>query len=536
METAGPSASADTCPPSAEPASPPELVPWIPRLAWALVALGVLARLVRYLANRSLWRDEAALAVNIVERSFAGLLEPLDFDQVAPIGFLMLAKALVLVLGASEYVLRLVPLAAGLGALPLFYLTVREFLGRAEAAVALMLVAISEPLIFYSSEVKQYSSDVFCALAILWPGARLLCRGPSWRRALGLAAAGVLGMWMSIPAAYVLGGVAAALFLRALVRKRISEALTVVGISAACLASFALHYRLFLAPAQASNYLAESWEAFMAPVPRFDAPTLAWYRESALAVFNDPLGFPSTELAAAAFLIGTVALVRRRWLAALMLLVPLGLALLASMLGLMPFPVSDEHHLLERYYPFYGRLLLFTAPLFFAVMGCGLAVLLRFSTARCCYLGPIVAWLLVAMPVYQLVRNTLAPPRIQEARPLIAAIAERFQEGQRIYSQSFAGSVVLYYTRRAGLPEATGEFALRKAKQDTPKLTRHLDELTPGERFWLVTLHHPHWDSQAELADIQILVGRAAERVERLRFTNCEASLYTVRKKHRRGR
>src|SRR4051794_12995091 len=73
------------------------------------VVLGVVLRWVQYWPARSLWHDEAALAVNIVQRSFAELLEPLDFNQGAPIGFLMVQKALGATFGYEARVLRFVP-------------------------------------------------------------------------------------------------------------------------------------------------------------------------------------------------------------------------------------------------------------------------------------------------------------------------------------------------------------------------------------------------------------------------------------------
>ena len=65
------------------------------KLWWSLLALAVMAvgagmRVWFYHYNRSMYRDEAALALNIVHRSFTGLFKPLDNDQGAPVGFLLL--------------------------------------------------------------------------------------------------------------------------------------------------------------------------------------------------------------------------------------------------------------------------------------------------------------------------------------------------------------------------------------------------------------------------------------------------------------
>ena len=86
----------------------------------ALVAVGWVLRLVRYAHDRSLWGDEARLALNLRDRSFTGLVHPLAYIQAAPTGFLLAEKVVVRALGDSEYSLRLLPLAAGLASLAVF--------------------------------------------------------------------------------------------------------------------------------------------------------------------------------------------------------------------------------------------------------------------------------------------------------------------------------------------------------------------------------------------------------------------------------
>jgi hypothetical protein len=57
-------------------------------LSAAAIVAGVLIRLEHLAGGRSLHIDEARLALNIGQRSFSGLLEPLAYEQTAPIPFL----------------------------------------------------------------------------------------------------------------------------------------------------------------------------------------------------------------------------------------------------------------------------------------------------------------------------------------------------------------------------------------------------------------------------------------------------------------
>src|SRR5262245_57188911 len=67
--------------------------------AWAIMLAGAGLRIVRFLQERSLWLDEASLAMSIVRRPFSGLVGTLDHEQGAPIGFLMAMKLGTRVLG-----------------------------------------------------------------------------------------------------------------------------------------------------------------------------------------------------------------------------------------------------------------------------------------------------------------------------------------------------------------------------------------------------------------------------------------------------
>ena len=81
------------------------------RVVVALVLLGIALRVIPITQGRDLWIDEAMLGLNLVERSPRQLLEPLDWDQGAPVGFLLAVKATMTAFGSSESAMRLLPFA-----------------------------------------------------------------------------------------------------------------------------------------------------------------------------------------------------------------------------------------------------------------------------------------------------------------------------------------------------------------------------------------------------------------------------------------
>lgn len=84
---------------------------WLPALA---LLLGVALQLRQYVFNRSLWLDEAYLVGGMAGRDMVQLLtQPLDNNQAAPLGFLVLTRMATMALGGSDWVFRLVPWLAG---------------------------------------------------------------------------------------------------------------------------------------------------------------------------------------------------------------------------------------------------------------------------------------------------------------------------------------------------------------------------------------------------------------------------------------
>ena len=80
--------------------------------SFGLMAVGILLRLRLYLEDRSLLLDEAALALEIIRRTFTEIIYGLSYNPsspTAPAGFLLLEKGAIQIIADNEHVLRLFP-------------------------------------------------------------------------------------------------------------------------------------------------------------------------------------------------------------------------------------------------------------------------------------------------------------------------------------------------------------------------------------------------------------------------------------------
>ena len=127
------------------------------RLSFILLLSGIFLYFYQYLSNRSLWLDEAMLALNIIHRSWPQLLQPLDDNQAAPIGFLLVTKILISIFGEHEYIWRSVPFISGITAIILFWRISPQILNKPSILFALILYVFSFQLVRYASEFKPYA-------------------------------------------------------------------------------------------------------------------------------------------------------------------------------------------------------------------------------------------------------------------------------------------------------------------------------------------------------------------------------------------
>ena len=133
-----------------------------------LLAGGLLS-FVQFIYNRSLWLDEAYLALNIINKSHLELLKPLDYIQVAPVLFLQIEKLFSELIPNTEYGLRLFPLLSFWFSIFFFYKIIKGIHQNSYTIIfSLSLFVFNASLIYYSSEVKQYMTDVLVLTSVYY--------------------------------------------------------------------------------------------------------------------------------------------------------------------------------------------------------------------------------------------------------------------------------------------------------------------------------------------------------------------------------
>jgi hypothetical protein len=321
------------------------------RLAWALVGLGIAARLVRYLLAFPLWGDECMLAENFLGRGFADLLRPLDNCQVAPPLFLMLELAAVKLLGFSEWSLRLPALASGIAGLLVFRHLAGRLLRGPGYVLAIGFMAAAFYPIRHSAEVKPYALDLLVAvtlsaMAVEWWRDRAKTR---WLWALTLTVP--LAVGLSFPTVFVAGGISL-LVLCELLRSGNRAAIWPAAAFHAVLAASVVGLLALSAANQLDQWgpmMRKCWVAAFPPTPVGPWPLIKWLAETYSGpMFAYPLGGkPGTCcVTLACFLVGFWGLVRRGdRLLALMLAAPFVLGLVSGVLRLYPY--GDNERLVQ---------------------------------------------------------------------------------------------------------------------------------------------------------------------------------------------
>ncbi len=433
-----------------------------------VIALGILLRLIPYLANRSLWRDEAALAWNVMSWSFSLPNQPPEYTLAAPIGFVVLQKYAIQFLGNTEYALRFIPLLAGIAAVFLFLHVATRVATPMVVAVGLIAFSVSAPLIYYSSEAKQHSVEVAVALLLTSLALHLDRRTVPLRPVLLLGLIGASAIWISHSAVFILVGIGMGLASSCLDRKNWAGLGRLSFAGSLWLVSFAVLFVVSLKSIASNETLLSFWDRSFAPFPPISSGDARWYFHAFFGMFDNPAGFSQSAIAAFAFLVGGVHLFRRQRDVSIMLVTPILAAMLAS--GL-------------HRYPFSGRLLLFFVPAILLLICEGVGQVWEHTRERAAVLGVLFIGCLFIHPAAYVATNLLNPR--EDIKLALSYLRSEWRDGDLVYVQRYSQPAFRYYKERFGFRDYEVVMGSDGSK-DWRQYERDLGKLAGKDRVWFL--------------------------------------------------
>ena len=507
------------------------------------VALGVALRLLQYGIPRSLWFDEARNAAEILKDHWLMMLPP-HSAQPTPFGFLNVERAFVAVLGEGELALRLFPLFAGIAALCLAATLAHRVLRGWAAPFAVALLALSGPAIYFSTEVKQYSSDLLAGLLVAhW---FTVHESPPKPRQVALFALfGAIAVWISYTSIFFLA-VAGTMLIAGPLRVRDWRGTALyAGMGLAWLASFALHYQFAIAHWSETRWLTAFWSAGFPREGEGIHALLGWSLAALIAVFENPLGvtFGGRASACIAGLLFALGVARALGVVGTLRGHDVGNRVLILLAGVFALAFACA---LLHIYPFKARLLLFLLPSMAFLVAHGMEWLVRTALAWSAGLRSSViaaaiataamllagdAWsalrLLKLEPLHRqgtvnLVRAKGALKSFEGVSEVARYVARNHEPGDVVYLYYSAEPGWAYYARQLGLRAQT--ITGVRSQGDYRGYASDLDALRGNARVWIVFSHTVDAEKQFFVRHLE----NRGQRLDHYRRPRADAYLFDL--------
>ena len=461
------------------------------RILWpVLLLVGILLRLVVFFQNRSLFLDEANLGRNIAEISLAGCFQPLAYQQYAPPLFLVLEKINWLLVGASEYALRFWPLIMGCLCLYLLYRLLKDQFGDGLSGLFVFyLFSFSQVYIRYSTELKQYSTDMAVSTLLIW--AAVTFPITSKKRLIGWMLGGSLAIWLSMPSVFILAGVGA-FFLFSGTVKQFVPVIHILLSGAVWLLSFGIYYQLILSNDLQKTELLSYHQPFFWPLIPLNAADWQQLLTISQSLLGTLIGhtFPAILTGLLGLSAGLFYLWKDEKHYLWLVLFPVVLCLFASGLG---------------YYSLMERLSLFMMPALGLLLAKGLHGLEN-------DLGRKVSLLLFflyicVLPLRKGGEYLFASFRYEEMRPLLRDLDTSVAPSDLIWVDQYAVPAFIWYTQYAPVLSTAPESPSLVFNSWNGEVLRDLPEgRQPDGRLWFIFSHLVSELNRAEMEqDLKIL-------------------------------
>lgn len=397
--------------------------------------------------------------MGIIDWPLSQLLSPAPEQTLSiPLGFYLLEKLAIQLLGYSEYALKLFPLLFGVVSLFLFLKVAKQYINPKAVPIAVGLFAFLSPLIDLSSSVKPYTGDVAFALMLY-----LLANSTQFKKtnilpAVLLGGVGAVVLWCSHPSVFILFGIGITLSISFGVNKewpkmkRLFIPLFIWG------SGFLAVYLIYTQPLM-YNFTQTNdsifWmkqKAFM-PFPPMSFADLQWFLDLPQRIFTNPVGLTFTGLATLCFIAGCINIFSGNKEHFFLLISPLLLTLLASALHKFVFSQTA---------------ILFLVPLFILFIAEGTEYIREKLSHSSNAIGIMLVVLLFIHPLSWASYRAIKPDDREAIRPVLTHIKKNWQKGDILYVYYMSQFAFEYYSKYhpGNYHFKNGEYIIGEGPQD----------------------------------------------------------------------
>lgn len=450
---------------------------------WLLLVFttGVILSSIQFFGHSSMWFDELTCALNVQHHSYYQLMtQSLDYNQVAPVGFLLFEKFATTLFGENDFAFRFFPWIWSLVSLVFFLDVVKHFLKGPLLVAAFILFATSVSHWLYAGEAKQYSGDISASLFLVWSALQLLKTEIKRATVWLIAGLGFLLIISSLPA-IVIATFLLSMLLLMLRKIKIGISKQYFFIIALCwvvACALGALYAKFVISENVQGAMSAYWSRGFAPLDNVSG-YLQWtyntlVRElSFLLTFWTYLSVPQITLIAKVLLLlsipGILFLVRNYRLTTLMLFCPFIIAIVLATARILPF--SD-------------RVAVYATWPFIISGIAGISALQNwlpqlFKPVVSTALGLVIALSIIFITLF-LPSSERPPSNAQSSQPVLRELKKQMQPGDILFVYYRARHAVKFYGPREGITD----YIVGNDHKDISGYLRDIDSLKGNKRVW----------------------------------------------------
>jgi len=414
------------------------IITWV---SLVLILIGILFRFSNYLFNRSLWTDEAWVALDIFTRTYKEIflndISHVSLPAIPPVGFLLREKLLVNILGNNEYVLRLFPFLCGVLGVVLYWILLKKWTGQIATVIALSFFVFAESLIHYSAECKQYSVEMFIGIVLYLVAIYFHAKPANLLRILIFTLVGMIAMFISHTAIFILGGIGIAqtifLFKGNEDKRTIGYLLTYFLWVLGFVLIYFVYLREMVDPAlpMGSYVINGSVIDFIPSGNIFSLGAMQWLWKISSDAFQNPFGLSPVLLSMGMCILGAIEVFKLDKKKFLMLFMPVVLTIIIAIL---------------RKFPFWGRFILFLTPAALFFIAYGISMVIRRGKIGL-VLGIMIFCVLIEQPLKNAIFYEINPQGYEEMRPLMGVLFKDQFFGDSIFMNNSAQYAYGYYLK-----------------------------------------------------------------------------------------